>query len=223
MKIFGLVGTGGFGREVMPVAREALRRAWDKEGVEVVFLDADHRVGATINGTRVISESQFLESKAEIKLFNVAVADHSIRRRVAEKLVMAGCKPFSIHAPNVVFGEENLMGEGAILCPFVTVTSNTKIGCYFHANIYSYIAHDCIIGDFVTFAPGVHCNGNVVVDDCAYVGTGAVIRNGSEGSPVTIGKGAIVGMGAVVTKDVAPFTTVVGNPAAVLQRDSSSS
>ena len=57
------------------------------------------------------------------------------------------------------------IGEGAILSPYVTLTSNISIGKFFHANLYSYVEHDCFIGDFVTFAPGVKCNGNVVIGD----------------------------------------------------------
>ena len=75
------------------------------------------------------------------------------------------------------------------------------------------MAHDCLIGDFVTLAPGVHCNGNVVIEDHAYIGTGAVIKQGQPGQPLVIGRGAVVGMGAVVTRDVPACTTVVGNPA----------
>ena len=74
------------------------------------------------------------------------------------------------------------------------------------------------MGDFVTFAPGVHCNGNVVVEDHAYIGTGAILKQGQPGQPLVIGKGAVVGMGAVVTKSVAPGATVVGNPARPLQK-----
>ena len=98
------------------------------------------------------------------------------------------------------------------------ITSNAQIGSFFQANIYSYVAHDCKIGDFVTFAPRVSCNGNVVIEDHAYIGTGAVIRQGTADRPIVIGSGAVVGMGAVVTKSVPPGTTVVGNPAAELQR-----
>ena len=72
------------------------------------------------------------------------------------------------------------IGEGSLLCPFTCLTSNIKIGKFFHANIYSYVAHDCIIGDYVTFAPGVKCNGNIHIEDHAYIGTGAVIKQGTQ-------------------------------------------
>jgi acetyltransferase-like isoleucine patch superfamily enzyme len=64
----------------------------------------------------------------------------------------------------------------------------------------------------------VKCNGNVVIEDHAYIGTGAVIKQGAPGAPLVISRGAVVGMGAVVTKSVPAGTTVVGNPARVLER-----
>ena len=110
------------------------------------------------------------------------------------------------------------LAEGSILCPFVTLTSNIKIGKSFQANIYSYVAHDCQIGNYVTFAPSVKCNGNVIIEDHAYIGTGAVIKQGRPDRPLVIGRGAVIGMGAVVTKDVLPGSVMVGNPARPMQR-----
>lgn len=95
----------------------------------------------------------------------------------------------------------------------MTLTSDIKIGQHFHANIYSYVAHDCVIGDYVTFAPNVKCNGNIIIEDHAYIGTGAVLKQGTPDNPLVIGSGAVVGMGAVVTKSVPANTTVIGNPA----------
>lgn len=56
--------------------------------------------------------------------------------------------------------------------------------------------------------PRSYRDGGVTIGDGAWIGAGAIILPG-----VTIGAGAVVGAGSVVTSDVAPGTTVVGNPA----------
>lgn len=213
-RLYGIVGAGGFGREVMPVAVDMLMTTHQAQHFEIVFV-VEYGETAPVNGHRVMLADEFLKSARE-KYFNVAIADCQVRERVAEKFIAGGAVPFSVKALNSVCMAENDIGEGSILCPFTTVTSNAKIGKFFHSNIYSYVAHDCMIGDFVTFAPNVHCNGGVVIEDYAYIGAGAIIKQGSDARPITIGRHAVVGMGAVVTKSVPPFATVVGNPAVPL-------
>ena len=146
------------------------------------------------------------------------IADYKIRKKVVEQYVISGCHPLSIRAANSLVLDRAELGVGSILCGFTHLTSDVKIGDYFHCNIYSYVAHDCVIGDFVTFAPQVCCNGNVHVHDYAYIGTGAVLKQGTPDKPLVIGEGAVIGMGAVVTKDVAPYEVVVGNPAKPLRK-----
>lgn len=48
----------------------------------------------------------------------------------------------------------------------------------------------------------------VVIEDDVLIGANAVVLEG-----VRVGKGAVVGAGAVVTKDVEPYTVVMGMPA----------
>ena len=211
MRLYGIVGAGGFGREVLPVAESMLKAADPMQDFEVVFV-VEYGQAQSINGHRVLLLDEFLASDRE-KYFNITIADAVVRGRIAEQMISHGVAPFSIQALNSMSLSSNQIGEGAILCPFTLVTANAIIGRFFHANIYSYVAHDCQIGDFVTFAPSVHCNGHVIVEDYAYIGTGAILKQGSAENPLIIGRGAIVGMGAVVTKSVAPYTTVVGNPA----------
>jgi acetyltransferase-like isoleucine patch superfamily enzyme len=52
----------------------------------------------------------------------------------------------------------------------------------------------------------------VEIDDHAYIGTGAILRDATH-NQIKVGKGAIVGMGSVVTRSVEPEITVYGNPA----------
>lgn len=210
-ELYAVYGASGCGRGVMPLARAQLQR----RGIPpecLVFVD-DSSVAPALNGHRILGWGEFLAVPADRRYATLAVADGETRARLAEKLVSGGVEPWSVQAGNVVTMDDVQLGEGAILSPFVTLTSNIRVGRYFQANLYSYVEHDCVVGDFVTFAPGVKCNGNVVVEDFAYVGAGAVIRQGRPGRPLTIGRGAVVGMGTVVTKDVPPGVTVVGNPA----------
>lgn len=83
-----------------------------------------------------------------------------------------------------------------------------------------------ILGDRVSIAPRVmllalsHPNASAIrssidtskhtitICNDVWVGAGAIILNG-----ITIGEGAVVGAGSVVTKDVEPYTIVAGNPA----------
>lgn len=214
MKTFGLIGAGGFGREVMPLVA---RSRPSEDAANFCFVVEGEPDREFINGFPVLAMERFLALPGE-REFNIAIGDSAARERISVLLLGEGCVPVSIVAGNSIQLDANQVGEGVILCPFTTITSNAVIGRFFHSNIYSYVAHDCVVGDFVTFAPGVKCNGNVVIEDHAYIGTGAVIKQGGSGKPVVIGRGAVVGMGAVVTKDVAPFTTVVGNPARPMER-----
>lgn len=215
-KYYGIIGAGGYGREAMPLARAAISAEILSGNAELLFVVEGALDAVEENGTPVVSMEKFLSLPGE-RFFNIAIGASEVRERIACLCEDHGATPFSIIAENVVILDANDIGSGAILSPFVTVTSNAKIGKFFHANIYSYVAHDCVIGDFVTFAPGVKCNGNVKIEDHAYIGTGAVIKQGSTQKPLTIGRGAVVGMGAVVTKSVAAGETVIGNPARPLK------
>ena len=216
--LFGIFGTGGCGRGVMPLAREQLRSLPD---VRLVFVD-DQGIGQSVNGHEVLSLEQFVATPASQRSVAVAIASSKARQAIVDRCRAAGAGFFEVRAANAIEMDDVQIGEGALISPFVTFTSNIRIGDHFHANLYSYVEHDCVIGDYVTFAPGVHCNGNVHIADHAYIGAGAVIRQGKPGQPLRIGEGVVVGMGAVVTRDVPDGATVVGNPARPLGRDEGS-
>lgn len=211
-QLVGVYGAGGCGRGIMPLLRAQLGKCAES----LVFID-DH-ISQPVNGNPVWTWRRFLEEETGSRAVCIAIANSRVRERLYQLCLQADVEVIGARATNVIEMDDVEVGPGALLSPFVTLTSNIRIGRCFHANLYSYVEHDCRIGDFVTFAPAVHCNGNVHIGDHAYIGTGSVIRQGESDRPLVIGARAIVGMGAVVTKDVPAGATVVGNPASLLQK-----
>ena len=214
--VYAIYGASGCGRSLMPVARQQLQRIG--VSAEIYFIDDSLEEEKVINGHKALNYQTFKDLDVPQKQVLIAIANSQIREKLANQLTKDGLQLWTVHADNVVMMDNIEMAEGAALSPFVSITSNIKIGKCFHANLYSYVEHDCVIGDYVTFAPGVKCNGNIHIEDHAYIGTGAVIKQGTPDKPLVIGKGAIVGMGAVVTKSVPAGVTVVGNPARILEK-----
>ncbi len=207
-RCIAVYGASGFGREVLPLVR-----AQYASNADIFFVD-----DGQANDTTILSFDAFAALPHRIKQFVIAIANSSIRQKLVMRCIAAGFKSLDVQAANAITLDDVVIGEGAILCPFTLLTSTIRVGRFFHANNHAYVSHDCIIGDFVTLAPGAKLNGNIHVGDHAYIGSGAVVKQGTPAQPRRIGPGAVIGMGAVVTRDVAPGETVVGNPARPLRR-----
>lgn len=215
METRAIYSAGGFAREIAGHLSECMD-ALDQP-FKLMFIDDNPELwGTQVHGHDVIGyqDARAIEG---IKI-NVAFAEPALRRAKVARLDADGIGTFSIQALNFFIGRNVTLGRGGIYCHNSMVTADAKLGDYVHLNIYSYVAHDCIVGDFVTFAPRVSLNGRIRVEDDVYIGSDATFLPGNSRRFLTIGKGAIIGAGAVVTKDVEPGTTVVGAPAKQLAR-----
>ncbi|RFC67086.1 MULTISPECIES: acetyltransferase [Mesorhizobium] len=211
-RTFALYSAGGFAREIASDLIVSINSRMTDEEIELIFIDDDPSAqGKLVQGNRVVSYGE-AKTIPGLKV-NIAFAPPALRRRKHEQCEADGLEFFNVFAPTSRIGENVELGSAAIFAHLSTVTSDAKIGKAFHCNIYSYVAHDCIVGDFVTFAPRVSLNGRIKVEDDVYVGSDATFLPGKPEKYLTIGKGAVIGAGAVVTKDVEPGAVVVGNPA----------
>ncbi len=121
----------------------------------------------------------------------------------------------------VTLGNKVLIGSHVVVEQRTTIGSNTKIEAGSYITAYSTIENNVFIGPCVSTSNDKwmgrtekrfqHRYG-VTVRAGARVGLNAIIL-----PEVTIGKEAVIGAGAVVTKDVSPFTIVIGSPAKYLK------
>ena len=86
----------------------------------------------------------------------------------------------------------------------------TRLGGHNRVMAYTHIAHDCQVGNHCIFANGVQIAGHVVIDDY-------VVFGGMSGGHqfCRFGRYAMVGAGAIVVQDVAPYLMVQGDRAEV--------
>ena len=105
--------------------------------------------------------------------------------------------------------EHGGVGEDCILSGEVHIGRHVRMGplCYFITGDHP------VPGSGQTFRDMASTQAPIVVEDDVFIGGRVTVLPG-----VTIGRGAAVGAGSVVAKDVAPGATVVGNPAREVRR-----
>lgn len=137
------------------------------------------------------------------------------------------------HPENIIIGSNVYIGHNTILKGYykniMEIGDNTWIGqnCFFHSAGGLKIGENVGIGPMVKIITSQHfmepINTPVLFNDVSFeevviendsdIGVGTIILPG-----VKIGKGSIVGAGAVVTKNVPPYVISVGSPAKILKK-----
>ncbi|QEY24031.1 acyltransferase [Neisseria animalis] len=109
--------------------------------------------------------------------------------------------------PDTVLGENSGIGVNCEICRGLTIGKRVMMGpeCLFYSTAHRFDRERRVFNGYTEVKP-------IVVEDDVWIGRRAIIMGG-----VTIGRGAVIGAGAVVTKDVPPYTLAAGNPAVVIK------
>ena len=174
----------------------------------------------TINGIPIIGNDEvlprLLSEGVTFAFISVgAVGNTSQRMKVYQKVEAIGFTPLTLIHPSAVIAPTAKLGKGDCFMAGTIINPYAKIGNNVMVNTGAIVEHDCVIGDHVCISPRATLGGEVKVGEQSFIGMGALVKQG-----VTVGRKVIIGMGTVVLDDVPDGTTIVGNPAHKLVRNS---
>jgi hypothetical protein len=191
--IFGGPGSGAV------VAQSVAALAARGEGIQVVgFLNDVLSLGEVVSGVPVIGPFASWGTLADDVQFIAPLHKAKVmqeRARIIEALDERGSA-----------GRHDW--TRLLYRPFVSAGPGARLGAHTVLRAGAHVGHDCRIGDFVFVGANAVICGFSTVQDGAYVAPSATISDRRQ-----VGKFAVVGLGAVVTKDVADFQAVYGVPA----------
>ena len=201
-----IVGAGGHGRET----------AWAHllgapSSSFLGFLD-DRATGTTPEGWPVLGTIAEAVRHAKAS-FILAINDPRTRRDVAGRLQALGMGQWgSVTHPEVRLHASVRRGVGCSILGGCQLTTSIRLGDHCILNRGCQVSHDCSIGDFCSVNPAACIAGQVTIHDGCEIGSTCAVRQGTR-----VGRGATLGMGAVVIRDVPEHAVMVGNPARQLR------
>ncbi len=211
-----IYGAGGFGREVAWLFEDM--NAVGKNYEVVCFIDDDETLlGSVLNGIPVLSLDEAAKRFPGVAVVG-GIGAPKVRQNLMENAAARGFRFQTFIHPTVQMSQWVRIGSGTLICAGNILTTNITVGEHVQINLECTIGHDVIMGDYTTLAPGVHVSGYVYFGRRVYVGTGAVIINGTQENPIVIGDDVVIGAGACVIRSVSAGLTVGGVPAKPLHR-----
>lgn len=232
MKNLIIIGAGGFGREVLGLARDtpAHQVDWQVKGFldsRPGILDGFAKQPEELKGPVWYSPETREKYRRDLPIlgdplsyvpqagdvFVTALGAPADKRKYSAAILAKGGEFVSIIHPRASVSAFVSLGRGCIVGPFASISPDVTIGDFVAINSYSGIAHDVTVGSWCEI------DGHCLIAGRANIGEGVKIHPGAVITPgISIGDEAVVGAGSVVVRNIAAGTTVFGNPAKVIWR-----
>ena len=204
MKDLIILGAGVHGAEMAEIAERASHAGapWRLRGFAVPEGHAD-LVGKTINDYPVLGTRQALQRYPGC----CVVPDNEHK----EPIGLPRERIASLVDPSAFVSRTARIGAGCVIYPHCFVGLRASLGDFVFMLPGAVVNHDGALADRVVVCSSVILAGGVRVETGCYLGQGCVVRQN-----LCIGRDSVIGMGAVVTKDVGAGSVMAGNPARLL-------
>jgi sugar O-acyltransferase (sialic acid O-acetyltransferase NeuD family) len=194
------------------LAREVLATLEQLSGLEVrgILDDAPNLQSTAVGSSGVVGTVDQVGEHGDARLLVCAGSGRS-RAAIVARLRHLGIgddRYATVVHPTTVVPGTCTIGRGSILLAGTVLTSDVVVGQHVVAMPNVTMTHDDQIDDFVTLCAGVSLGGSVHVDAWAYLGMNSSVREHT-----TVGAGSVLGMGAVLLRDLPAGETWVGVPA----------
>lgn len=201
-----IVGAGTYGQ----VYAEYLK---DDYSVLGFYDDNPEIIGNEINGFKVLGKvEQAFDLERKTAVF-VPIGNNVVRVDLLKKFQNKGFAIPSFVHPQAIVHSSVILGKAVYILPGTNIMPLTNIGDYCMISVNSIVSHHTTLGEGVFLSFGVNIGASLLLDDLTYVGIGATVMTGVN----TVGKGSLIGAGAVIIKDVPDGATVVGNPGRIIK------
>ncbi len=200
-----IVGTGGFAREVLCLIDDLSRYNEVNAFLEPDDIWEKNWQHKKIMGIPVLPYSSFNPMQTKVA---IGIGNSKIRQKIVEQELPKNTVYETLIHPTAVVSRWCNIGAGSIITAGCILTCQINLGQQAHLNLDTTIGHDCNIDDYFTTAPSVNISGICNIGKHVYFGTGAATRQGIE-----ISDNVLIGMGAMVVKNIVESGTYVGIPA----------
>ncbi len=206
MKELLIIGARGFGREIFNLAKNC--KGYCTEYEIKGFLDDKSDALDNFEGYPPIISSVEDYTPENDDVFTCALGNPSYKRKYVEIIKNKGGVFLNIISPLAHIGSNATIGEGLIMQDFSLIGQDVNIGDFVTFGGSGSVGHDCIIDDYS------HIGAAATVGGGCHVGEEVLIYPGAHIVPKRkIMRGATIGIGSIVLKNIKENTTVFGNPA----------
>jgi len=199
---YAVYGGGGHGRVVLSALLEGGHRV-------LGVLDDGIPPGGSIFGVPVLGGVPALLPGVVVAL---GVGDNSVRARLAARCEEGGFLLAVVMHPLAAVSSFAELKTGAVVLAGAVINAGASVGRGSIVNSGAVVEHDVVVGDFAHVSPNATLTGRACLGAGAHLGASACVLPG-----IRVGDQAIVGAGAVVTRDVPAGCVAVGVPARVIR------